>query len=132
MAGKQGRPKRNTGVHNQSNVSKEGNEQVNPTIDKLAESKLHEDATYDQEAVQTEAPGSEKVLEVNTDSGKKAQRPRPLRRSKITHTVIVNGTTREISELAYKAIKRDPKIDISLPKGSVLAEPSVKKPCKDC
>ncbi len=130
MARGQGRPKRNTGV--QSNVSKEKNEQVNPTINKVAESKLSEDATRDKETAETEAPGSDKVLEVNTDPGKKPRRVRPLEGRFPTFPVNVNGTDREIGRLAYQAISRDPKIIIVLPKGSVLAEPSVKKPCKDC
>jgi len=130
MAGKQGRPKRNEGVDNQGNLSKEKNELVNLQIDKVAESKLHEDATHNQETANTEAPG-EKVLEVSTDPSKKTQRPRPSQSKYQTHTVNVNGKNRDISKLAYEAISKDHNIKIVLPKGSLLVEPNV-KPCKDC
>lgn len=130
MAKGQGRPRRKTGVQNQSNVSKEENEQASSTTGKISGETLG-DATHNQETAQTEA-SSEKVLEVNTDSQKKPEkRPQPSFDRFPTFLVNVNGRDRQIGKLAYEAISKSPQIEIVLPKGSVLAEP-VTQPCKDC
>ena len=77
----------------------------------------------------------QKVVEVTT---KKAEStiaktpPKPSEVRKKTFTVFVKGKSREVSKMTYDAIKKDPKLEVVLPKGSPLVEPEAKKPCKDC
>lgn len=77
------------------------------------------------------AKGEEKVIEVKVSTQKPAKL-RPSQQRKRTHTVFVKGRPREMSREAYEAVSRDPALNVTLPKGSRLAEPMLDKPCEDC
>ena len=48
-----------------------------------------------------------------------------------TYTIFVKGKQREVSKPTYDALKKDVKLEVTLPKNSPLVEPPA-KPCKDC
>ena len=73
----------------------------------------------------------EKVVEVQV-STPEAKKMKPSEQRKVTHTVFVKGRAREMSKQAYEAVSKDPKLEVTLPKGSRLVEPNLSKPCKDC
>jgi hypothetical protein len=77
----------------------------------------------------------QKVVEVVTKKSESTitkTPPKPSEVRKKTFTVFVKGNAREVSKMTYDAIKNDPKLNVTLPKGSPLVEPEAKKPCKDC
>lgn len=118
----QGRPKRNQDG-NQNLKTNEAAQAEKADTEKVPE--------VIKEPVEVpEAAQAEKVVEVTTPEQKTKKSRRPSEVRKKTHTVSVNGRTREITEMSYNAISRDPQIKIELPKGSALTPPS--KPCKDC
>ena len=73
-----------------------------------------------------------KVIEVKTEQGKR-QEIRSGKRNNV-FDVYVKGKYRSMSKLAYEAVSKDPKLEVTLPKGSPLAvnlEPK-EKPCEGC
>ena len=104
MAGKQGRPRRQ-GPPAMGSTPKE----VIPTEEKV---------------IEKTAPkvNQEPKIEVK-------QTPRQAKGR--TYTIFVKGKQREVSKPTYDALKKDVKLQVTLPKNSPLVEPPA-KPCKDC
>lgn len=86
------------------------------------------------EAKETEKTESKKVIEVKTEKVV-SELPTEVRKKKHeTFTVFVKGVPREVSRQVYNTVSKDPKLNVSLPKGSPLAMnlKAPEKPCKDC
>lgn len=92
-------------------------------FDKLKE----ENAKFKAELAKKEPTG--KVVEVNT--GTKKPKLTNIRRQNNLHDVYVKGRLRSMTKQSYEAIAKDPKLDVSLPKGTTLVEPNI-QPCVDC
>lgn len=75
---------------------------------------------------------TDKVIDVKvtTETGKKPKLP-SIRRPNNLHEVYVKGRSRLMTKQSYEAIAKDPKLDVSIPKGSTLVEPNI-QPCVDC
>ena len=54
----------------------------------------------------------------------------PTRRRRL-HTVFVKGQARQITESAFNAVVKDPRLNVELPPNSALKIPDP-LPCKDC
>ncbi len=75
---------------------------------------------------------SPKVAEVKTDRPVK-ELPKVETRKRTEHLVYVNGTPRYISRATYETLRKDPKrFTIELPKDSLLVDPELPEPCKNC
>jgi hypothetical protein len=73
-----------------------------------------------------------KVVEAKVEAPKLENKRVPrIPRQKKLHEVIVRGRTRAVTEAAYKLLAKDPQLEVVLPEGSELVEPSP-TPCKDC
>ncbi len=118
--------------------AKEANEQALADQEEVIEVKditqdKHPDDVADlkEEIKRLKAEKSGKVVDVKVSTNK-ITRLKPSEQNKITHTVIVKGKAREMSRKAYEAVSKDPALNVTLPKGSRLAEPMLDKPCEDC
>lgn len=111
MAGKQGRPRRT---------------QQNAEINEVGK-----DQKTEEKASLAEKVEPEKVIEVKTKP-KQPPKIRPSQRNRGLHEVIIKGKTRLMTKASYDAVKKDPGLNVILPKGSLLVEPNLDKPCKDC
>ena len=82
-----------------------------------------------------ESKPEEKVIEKTAP--KVVQEPKievkqtPRQAKTRTYTIYVKGKQREVSKPTYDALKKDVKLQVTLPKNSPLVEPPA-KPCKDC
>ncbi len=73
-------------------------------------------------------PIQSKVVEVSTQSPQKTTKKPPSRYQ--MHEVFIKGKPREVTLATYEAVSKDPKLDVTLPKGSQLKP--VDKPCENC
>ena len=112
-------------IEQNDNQDLAGKEKVKSELDILKEknTKLEAELAKKPKEVTT------KTVEVTTGTTKK-----PLtnvRRKNNLHDVYVKGTLRSMTRQSYEVLVRDPKLDVSLPKGSTLVEPKL-QPCIDC
>ena len=99
----------------------------NSELEKLKE----ENSKIKGELSDIKSKSDSKVIEVNTKTNIQEKRPiRTIRHNKM-HDVFVKGKLRSMTKQSYEAVAKDPKLDVSLPKGSSLVEPNI-QPCVDC
>ena len=72
-----------------------------------------------------------KVIEVSIKSDTQAKKPIRTVRQNNLHDVYVKGALRQMTKQSYEAVAKDPKLEVSLPKTSILVEPKI-QPCVDC
>jgi hypothetical protein len=108
MAGKQGRPRRKTNAETNEIGQGEKNEA--------------KEVNLEEKVIEKIAP------KVNQETMVKQ---RPLQSKTRTYTIFIKGKPREVSRPTYDALKKDVKLQVTLPKNSPLVEPPA-KPCKDC
>ena len=123
----------------QDNISGE-NAKVSPETNTENEEKVAEHGTSDEhqqtakaEKTESDKVVKEKVIEVKTEKVQRRNMPLSERKNN-SFEVFVKGKSRMISRQAYEAVSKDPRLNVTLPKGSALAVKldSKGKPCEDC
>lgn len=123
-----GRPKR-APAQKQSETHKLDVTEIKDQIDAKTDQSIDEAKETEKSIV----ANKEKVIEVKTEKVQRSKMTVPERKSNIFE-VFVKGKSRMISRQAYEAVSKDPRLNVTLPKGSALAVKldSKGKPCKDC
>ncbi len=114
--------------------------EVSPETNTENEEKVVDHGTSDQhqqtakaETTKSDKLVKEKVIEVKTEKVHRGKMPFSERKNN-SFEVFVKGKSRMISRQAYEAVSKDPRLNVTLPKGSALAFKldSKGKPCEDC
>ena len=127
-------------VNDQDNISSE-NAKVSTEANTENEEKVVEHGTSNEhqqtaktEKIESNKVVKEKVIEVKTEKVQRQNMPHSERKKNNSFEVFVKGKSRMISRQAYEAVSKDPRLNVTLPKGSALAVKldSKGKPCEDC
>ena len=112
-------------IEQNDNQDLAGEEKVKSELDILKE----KNTKLEAELAKKPKEGTTKTVEVTTGTTKKPLTK--VRRQNNLHDVYVKGKLRSMTRQSYEAIARDPKLDVSIPKGSTLVEPKI-QPCVNC
>lgn len=72
--------------------------------------------------IENQFPEVEKIETIEVEKPKQPEKIRPVRRRRNLHPVEINGTVRMLTKLAYNSIRRNPNMEIILPKDSPFNE----------
>ncbi len=123
MAKRQGRPKRVV-----EQVVKETTNE-NEAFSKVSEEEKPEPVDAKKALkLKAEEPIQSKVVEANTQAPQKTTKKPPSRNR--MHEVFIKGKPRMVTVQTYEDVSKDPKLNVTLPKGSQLKP--VEQPCENC